>query len=124
MPVLIDSDILIEILRARDAQILRRWSELAEMGQALLCSPVSWAEVWRGARPKEHAAIQNLLNALICVPVNAETGRMAGDFLRAYDKSHDLQLGDVLIAASAVENHADLWTRNRKRYPMKNLRFF
>lgn len=124
MSVLIDSDILIEILRDRDAQILHRWTELAGAGRAVLCSPVSFAEVWRGARPKEHAAIQSLFDALVCVPINAETGRLAGEFLHQHHKSHDLQLGDVLIAASALQNGADLWTRNRKHYPMKGVRFF
>jgi predicted nucleic acid-binding protein len=30
----------------------------------------------------------------------------------------------MLIAAAAVLNRADLWTRNRKHYPMKELMFF
>jgi hypothetical protein len=45
-------------------------------------------------------------------------GRQAGDYLRQYGKSHGVQISDALIAAAAVLNRAELWTRNRKNYPM------
>jgi len=35
--------------------------------------------------------------------------------LRRHRKSHGVELGGALIAASAVTNHAMLWTRNRKQ---------
>jgi predicted nucleic acid-binding protein len=124
MIVLIDSDILIEVTRGRDTRILAKWAELAESDDVVLCSPVSVAELWHGARPKEHKALGDLFRALACVPVDAETGRQAGEFLRAYHKSHAVELGDALIAAAAVQNRAILWTRNRKHYPMKEMEFY
>jgi predicted nucleic acid-binding protein len=124
MIVLIDSDILIEVARGRDAALLEKWAELAESDDVVLCSPVSVAELWHGARPKEHKALADLFRALACVPVDAETGRQAGEFLRLYHKSHSVELGDALIAAGAVQNRAMLWTRNRKHYPMKGLMFY
>lgn len=48
-----------------------------------------------------------------------EIGRWAGDYLRRYRKSHGIDLGDALIAASAVVNNSTLWTRNLKHYPMQ-----
>jgi hypothetical protein len=65
-----------------------------------------------------------LFRVLKCVPVDAATGRQAGDYLRRYQKSHAVELGDALIAAAAVSNNAALWTRNRKHYPMKDVAFF
>ena len=124
MSVLIDSGILIEISRARDEDILKRWIELSESEEQILYSPVSSAEVWAGARPREHDATTNLLRTLTCAPADCETGRLAGDYLRRYQKSHGLGLGDALIAAGAFLNRAALWTRNRKHYPMKELSFF
>ena len=44
MAVLIDSDILIEVTRGRDAAILEKWRALAESQQEILCSPVTVAE--------------------------------------------------------------------------------
>ena len=86
--------------------------------------PVSIAELWQGALASEHNVLNNLFRVLTCVPINAETGRRAGEFLRKYRKSHGLELGDALIAASAELNGASLWTRNRKHYPMTTMSFF
>jgi predicted nucleic acid-binding protein len=44
--------------------------------------------------------------------------------LRQYRKSHGVEIADALIAAAAVANRAELWTRNRKHYPMKDVSFF
>ena len=124
MSVLVDSDILIEASRGKDAELVSRWLELSGSDAAILYSPVSVAELWAGARPAEHDALDNLFRALTCVPIDAETGRQAGDYLKRYRKSHGVELGDALVAAGAVVNGAMLWTRNRKRYPMKELTFF
>lgn len=87
-------------------------------------SPVSAAELWAGARPAVYEVLHTLFNALTCIPVEAETGRQAGDYLRRFRKSHSVELGDALIAAGAVSRSALLWTRNRKRYPMQDVKFF
>jgi predicted nucleic acid-binding protein len=122
--VLVDSDVLIEISRERNRDISFRWAQLAESSSAILCSPVSSAELWAGALPREHEATAELFRTLVCVPIDDETGRQAGDYLRHYGKSHGLEIGDALIAAAAVLNRAALWTRNRKHYPMKELLFY
>ena len=124
MTVLVDSDILIEVFRARNQDILLRWGELSHSDSMILYSPVSEAEIWAGAWPREHEAINRLLQRLICAPIDRETGRVAGDYLRQYPKSHGLELGDALIAATALLNRAELWTRNRKHYPMKELSLY
>ena len=124
MTVLVDSDILIEVSRGRDQHILSRWKELSDSNDPVLYSPVTAAELWAGALPHEHDALTNLFRTLNCAPIDSETGRQAGDYLRHYRKSHSVELGDALIAASAMLNRAKLWTRNRKHYPMKGLSFY
>lgn len=124
MSVLIDSDILIEVLRRKNSEILARWMELSRKETGILYSPVSAAELWAGARPAEYEVIDNLFRLLTCAAIDAETGRQAGDYIRRYGKSHGVQLGDALIAATAVLNGAVLWTRNQKHYPMKQVTFF
>jgi predicted nucleic acid-binding protein len=122
--ILVDSDIVIEVCRGSDPDILSRWRELGQSDGAILYSPVTAAELWTGVRPREHEALTKFFRALLCTPIDYETGRQAGDYLHQFRKSHGLELGDALIAAAAVMNRAQLWTRNRKHYPMKELSFY
>jgi predicted nucleic acid-binding protein len=124
MTVLVDSDILIEVARGRNAEIVSQWLDLSKSDAAVLYWPVSAAELWAGARPKEHNALDNLFRALACTPIDAEVGHQAGIYLQRYRRSHGVEVADALIAASAVAHHAELWTRNRTYYPMKDIAFF
>lgn len=124
MTVLVDSDILIEVSRGKNAGIVSKWIDLSNSDAAVLYSPVSVAELWAGARPNEHEALNNLFRALTCTPIDEESGHQAGIYLQKYRRSHGVEVADALIAASAVMNHAELWTRNRKHYPMKDISFF
>ena len=124
MTVLVDSDVLIEVCRGRDKSITPRWLELSYSGTAILYSAVTAAELWAGALPSEHGLLRSLFQTLTCVPIDHETGQQAGGYLRQYRKSHNVGLGDALIAAAAVQNQAALWTRNRKHYPMKEVTFY
>ncbi len=123
MNIQLDTDIAIEILRARNQGILAKWSELANSSTEILYSPVVAAEVWAGTLPKEHALISGFFRPLICIAADYEIGQLAGEFLRKYTKSHSLELGDALIAATAIQSQSILWTRNRKHYPMPGLAF-
>jgi predicted nucleic acid-binding protein len=53
-----------------------------------------------------------------------EIGRRAADYLRVFAKSHSVELGDALIAATASVHGLQLWARNRRHYPVKGLAFF
>jgi predicted nucleic acid-binding protein len=124
MSVLVDSDVLIEVSRARNTAIVSRWLALGASGELVLYSPVSAAELWAGARPNEHDVTSNLFGSLTCVPIDEDAGRRAGAYLQRFAKSHGVEIADALIAAGAVQNQARLWTLNRKHYPMKDLSFF
>jgi len=124
MKLLVDSDVLIEVSRGRDTALVERWNELAESDTVIVCSAVTVAELWHGALPREQKLLNELFDLLLCIPMDREIGRMAGDFLRQYRKSHHLELGDAVIGATAAVHKAVLWTRNRKHYPMKEIAFF
>ena len=116
MNLLADSDTLIEVTRGRNEEVLHHWSELNNSSDALLCSAVSIAELWHGAKPREYDLLGHPFGALVCVPVDNGVARQAGEFLRTFHKSHKLSTGDAFIAASAVLNGALLWTRNKKHF--------
>ena len=119
--VLLDTDILIEVLRQRDAAILAQWRRITGGTEPVLYTAVTAAELWHGLRPGEEAAALEVLGTLICVPLNDDIGRRAGDYLRRFHRSHGLALGDALIAATATVHGCALWTRNHKHYPMKDI---
>jgi predicted nucleic acid-binding protein len=122
--VLIDSDIVIEVLRARDQAILSQWSVLADSHSPILVSPITIEEVGAGALAHELQIISRFFAPLTCVAIDRKIGQLAGEYLRRYSKSHNLKIADALIAASAAQNQATLWTCNRKHYPMPDLSFY
>jgi predicted nucleic acid-binding protein len=122
--VLLDADVVIEIQRGNDKQIGAKWASLVGSGAILLYSPVVAAETWAGARPNEHTLVRKFFDFLTCLPSDYETGKLAGDLMRQYARSHGLEIPDALIAATAIQHKAVLWTRNRKNYPMPQLAFF
>lgn len=122
--VLLDTDILIEVLRRRDEHIAAEWARLADTDAMLLYSPVTVAEMFHGIEDYERPDVVAGLEAMTCIEIDSHIGRTAGNYLRLYNKSHNLQIGDALIAATASLHQVQLWTRNRKHFPMKDVRFF
>jgi hypothetical protein len=120
--VLVDSDVVIEVLRRRDTEITTRWKLLGHSEARVYCSPVTVAEIWHGAKGSEHERVEALFAQLTCLPADGRIGRRAGSYLALYQKSHGLQMGDALIAATASVHGVPLWTRNRKHYPMRDVR--
>ncbi len=88
MTVLVDSDILIEVMRGQNRIITTQWDRAVDSD------------------------------------IDRETGQLAGDLMREFAASHNVEIADALIAAGAMIHEAALWTKNRKHYPAKGLRFF
>jgi len=86
----LDTDILIEVLRQRDAAILAQWRRITGGAEPVLYTPLTTAELWHGLRPGEDAAVREVLDTLICVPLNDEIGRRAGSYLRQFHRSPGL----------------------------------
>ena len=122
--VLVDSDVLIDVLRRRKSGVIEDWSDLANSNQMVYYSPVSVAELQHGMREAERQTVEQLFSALACVPIGEEIGYKAGVYLRAFQKSHSLALGDALLAATANVHGLVFWTQNLKQFPMKDLSFF
>ena len=120
--VLLDSDVVIEVLRGRRT-VIDALRALERDGVPTFCTAVTWAEVHAGLRRGEEQVTQEFFEARGEVVLDARTGRRAGDYLLAFARSHGVELADALIAAAAATAGLSLWTLNRKHYPMRDLRF-
>ncbi len=121
--ILLDSDVIIAWLRGyqpvADAAL-----NLLEGGHSLLWTPVSIAEIFAGARKNEVTRLEALFQILETLPISQAIGKKAGHYLQKYSKSHSVELGDALIAASASVANLSLWTINIKHYPMPEVRLY
>lgn len=114
--MILDSDVLIEILRSNPRTT--RWvADEASGGETLRYSPVSRAEIGAGMRPGEEQAVAALFAGLDVVSIDGTTGEVAGARLRRYRRSHGVELADALIGASVLQHGERLATFNRRRYP-------
>ena len=119
---LVDSDVLIWVLRNRQDTISVLNQLVEETGEPVACSAVSVLEIWAGTRPAEFSKTGLFLDALEAVPVDRTIARSAADLLRKH-KRHNSPRDwvDAVIAATALHHGIPLLTYNRKDYPYTNL---
>jgi predicted nucleic acid-binding protein len=58
------------------------------------------------------------LESFPCLEIDEKVGKLAGEYLNIYRKSHGMTLADALIAACSKIYDLRLWTLNKKHYPM------
>ena len=117
MPILLDSTVLIDVLRGRPA--VNRLLALRRAGEVPYVSPVNVQEIHRGLRPDEVARASTLLLAFRAAPLGTMEGALAGSWQREYRaRGITLDAADCLIAAAAVSVGATLATGNPKDFPM------
>jgi predicted nucleic acid-binding protein len=112
--MLVDTDVLIWHLRGYP-QATRRLDELG----ALTLSAVSYLEVLQGMRNKaEMLAVKKMLHkrSAKLLPVTEAITQRATELMESLTLSHGLQMGDALIAATAVEYHLPVLTANVKHF--------
>lgn len=113
MPYLVDSDVLIDISRGKQAA--RDYVDALKEEWAI--SQISALEIIVGARDKRDLAyIDAFLSANVIVFLQDSIGRRAYDLLKMYAKADGLHVFDSLIAATAMEEGRTLVTRNRRHF--------
>lgn len=118
--ILLDSDVIIEILRG-NGEVTEEVISLGKSGRAALYTPISKAEIYHGIREGETGKAEMLFSGCRSVPITDEIGEKAGHYLRQFYKSHGTDIADALIAAAASITNAVLFTFNHKHYPMKDI---
>ena len=112
--MLVDTDVLIWHLRGYP-QATRRFDELG----ALTLSAISWLEVLQGMRNKsELVAVKKMLDkrSARLLPVTEAITLRATEPMESLTLSHGLQMGDALIAATAIEHQLPVLTANVKHF--------
>src|SRR5690349_6438029 len=107
---LLDTSVIIDVLNDKKVrrQLLR---DLISQGNALACCPINIAEIYAGLRPKEEQSTAGFLHSLQLYPMTWPVAEMAGLLKRDHaKKGQTLNLGDVIIAATALHNNLTLIT--------------
>lgn len=112
--MLVDTDVLIWHLRGYP----RATRRLDALG-ALTLSAVSYLEVLQGIRNKaELAAVKKMLakRSAVLLPVTEAITLRATALMESLTLSHGLQMGDALIAATALERALPVLTANVRHF--------
>ena len=123
MTVLLDTSVIIDVLRERRGRhhLLRH---LAQQGHRFCYCPINVTEVYAGMRPGEAEVTADLFDRLEYVEVTLEIARTAGSLILEWRrKGRTLELPDAMIAAVALQLGLTLATDNRKDFPMRELEF-
>src|SRR5207244_11982705 len=121
MRILLDTSVLIDVLRLRNRR-RELLLELVQTGHTLGTSAINVAELYAGMRPWEEQHTDDLVATLDCYELSKTTGRIAGTLKGQWaKKGRTLALTDTIIAAIALEHRCALMTDNRKDFPMPEL---
>lgn len=117
MTVVVDTSVLIDVLRGEDAALAALKAARAE--GIVHASEVSRLEVLAGMRPSEEVATRTLFAALEWHPLDDTIAEIAGGLGRRWLPAHQgIDAADLAIAATADLLHARLFTRNVRHFPM------
>jgi predicted nucleic acid-binding protein len=65
--------------------------------------------------------LQDCLDAFDRIGLDDNIAEVAGRFMTLFRKSHDINIADAIIAASALERKAVLYTLNDRHFPMNDI---
>lgn len=111
---LVDTDIWIDFLRGTPQAV----TFVSKLPNEVAISSISVAELYAGVRDgAETQALSDLLDTLEVIDLNRDIAQAGGLIRREHGKAHCVGLNDALIAATALNRNACLYTLNLKHYP-------
>ena len=121
MSVLLDTTVLIDLLRGRPRTV-ERLVMLRRRRAVPFTTPINVEEIYRGLRQTERDAAARLFDGLRIAQIGRLEGARAGDWRRDHASAGvTLAQADCLIAAAAVSIDIPLATGNPKHFPMDEL---
>lgn len=117
MTVVIDTSILIDVLRGVPAS-LELLKAHRKQGN-LHANEVTRLEVLAGMRAREETSTRTLFTALSWHPLDEQIAEVAGKLGREWlPENSGIDAADLAVAATAVVLNAEVLTRNVKHFPM------
>jgi predicted nucleic acid-binding protein len=119
--ILLDTTVLIDLLRGRPA-VIERVKTLRATGDTPQTCAINVEEVVRGLRPPEHDPARRLFAGLRVVLLGDHEGWQAGAWRRQFaSRGETLSQADCLVAAAAIATNARLATGNPRHFPFEGL---
>lgn len=112
--ILADTTVVIDLLRSPHSA--RSW--FAGQHEVIAASEVTRTEVLAGMRSSGRRATVTALERHRWSPVDAPVSTRTGELGRRYRASHDLDIADLLVAATAEVHGAGLATSDVEHFPM------
>ncbi|MGI9184309.1 MAG: PIN domain-containing protein [Solirubrobacteraceae bacterium] len=121
MPVLLDTTVLIDVLRGRPSTV-QRLRSLRQHPGVPCTTAINVEEIHRGLRADERAAAGRLFDGLRVIEIGRPEGELAGQWRRDHaTRGITLTQADCLIAATAALLAVPLATGNPKHFPTTEL---
>jgi len=116
--ILVDTDVIVDYMRGYpEAAVFVR-----SLGARAHVSVITIAELYAGAREAEMKTLERVLSTFEQLAVTPRIAVRGGRLSNQFRRSHGLQLGDILIAATAQEHSIELATLNVKHFPMLSVK--
>ena len=111
--ILLDTNILIEILKGNEKTI----QKIQSFSEELTISSISVMELYYGAMNKtELNKLEKFTSLFKIVQINEKISKTAVQLVKSYAKSHNLDIPDSLIASTCLTNDYLLFTYNLKDF--------
>jgi predicted nucleic acid-binding protein len=113
--VVVDADVVIEVLRKNPVVASYLRNDIGAFN--IVLSAVTIAEIQQGATSKENLQqINRLLKQYIILPIEYQISNIFSTLVQKYVLSHDTDIGDTFVAATALHYQLPLLTMNLKHY--------
>ena len=120
--ILLDTNVLIEILKGNESTV----NTVESLDETLAISSISAMELFFGAFDKaETRKLERFISLFHLLHIDESISAKAMTLVKTYAKSHNLNIPDSLIAATALTNRCPLMTYNLRDFRfIKGLELF